>query len=131
MRYKQVAKKERGSSSSGSSSRKKVEVQASCKKLSWRGTDFRSPTLRDLVSAISVPALVSAAGQPGFDYLLAADFCYSPGWFQLPTALPYATGVALAARTAKDRAEICSAHATCMILSLVSTDGYWLLVGAR
>ena len=42
------------------------------KKLSWRGTDFRSPTLRDLSSGISVPVSVSAAWRPGFGYVLAA-----------------------------------------------------------
>ena len=38
------------------------------KKLSWRGTDLWSPTLRDLGSGISV----SAAWRPGFGYVLAA-----------------------------------------------------------
>ena len=42
------------------------------KKLSWRGTDFRSPTSRDLGSGISVPVSVSAAWRPGFGYVWAA-----------------------------------------------------------
>ena len=42
------------------------------KKLFWRGTDFRSPTLQDLGSGISVPVSVSAAWRPGFGYVLAA-----------------------------------------------------------
>ena len=54
------------------------------KKLSWKGTDFWSPTLRDLGSEISVA--VSAAWRPCFGSVLAAvsitipaDSCYESG----------------------------------------------------
>ena len=40
------------------------------KKLSWRGTEFWSPTLRDLGSEISIAVL--AAWRPCFGYVLAA-----------------------------------------------------------
>ena len=52
------------------------------KKLSWRGTDFRSPTLRDLGSGISVPVSVSVAWQPGFGYVLAAVSVAVPAGFR-------------------------------------------------
>ena len=47
-------------------------------KLSWRGTDFRSPTLRYLGSRISV----SVAGRPGFGYVLAALSVTVPAGFR-------------------------------------------------
>ena len=41
-------------------------------KKSWRGTDFRFPTLRDSGSGTSAPVSVSAAWQSGFGYVLGA-----------------------------------------------------------
>ena len=48
------------------------------KKLSWRGTSFRSPTLRDSGSGILVPVSVSA----WFRLRFGCGFCCGRGWFR-------------------------------------------------